>query len=87
MWAHCHGSHFSRHGLESKDSLVQFTLAHKSSYIGVCIVQHLLKNTWTRATHVVLIRLRMLEIIKLTMDHCILEELITLQYGSFVALS
>ena len=53
----------------------------------VCIVQHLPKRTWIRATLVVLIRLRMWTILKITMDYCSLEELITLQYGSFTALS
>ena len=73
--------------MESEELLGQFTFALQSSQIGGCIVHHFLKRTWIGATHVVLIRLRMLMIVKLTMDHCSLEELITLQYGNFAALS
>ena len=85
--AHCYGSVFGGYGSESKDLLVQFTPAPQSSQIRVCIVQHLLKWTWIEATIVDLIRPRVWVIVKLAMDYCSPEELVTLQYGSFGTLS
>ena len=78
---------FWRHGSESEDFLVQFTLAPQSSWIGVCIVQHFHKRSWIGATLVYLMRLRAWVIVKLAMDHYNLKELVTLQYGSFGTLS
>ena len=71
------------YGSESKDLLVQFTLAPLCSHIRVCIIHCLLKRAWIGATIVVLIRPSMWVIIKLVMDHWSLQELVTLQYGSF----
>ena len=77
---------FWRFGSESKDLVVQFTLAPQSSQIRVCIVQHLLKRTWFWATPVDLIRPRAWTIANLLWITAALE-LVTLQYDSFGTLS
>ena len=52
------GASLLRYGSESRDLLVQFTLAPQGSQIGACIVQHLLTRAWIGAILVLLIRPR-----------------------------